>query len=165
MLSCCHPLPILCSLQYPIFQQKPIVPSFALLPPTLQPLPSIPQGIHLTSRLAPQPPTPPHPDLAILILSPSRKHRPRHSPLRNRRQRSGGHRLRLQHALDSTVKHALAYIIGRIARRSMARPGEDHLSRFLLHVVMMADGLPVDEVGIRALWRVRADRLAWPFQV
>lgn len=33
----------------------------------------------------------------------------------------------------------------------MSRPSKDHLSRFLLHIVIVFDCLPVDEVGIGAL--------------
>ena len=142
-------LPILCSLQYPIFPQGPILPFIPITTTLTKP----PQGIYLTSRPALQrshpSPQSPHPHGPA-----SRRHRPGDPPLRNRRQRSG-HRLRLQHALDTTVKrHALADVVGRIARRSVARPGEDHLPRLLLHVVvvMMSDRLPVDEVGIGALF-------------
>lgn len=34
----------------------------------------------------------------------------------------------------------------------MAGACKDHLSRFLLQLVIVSDCLPVDEVGIGALW-------------
>ena len=35
----------------------------------------------------------------------------------------------------------------------MPGPSEDHLSRLLLHIVIVVDCLPVDEVGVGALER------------